>query len=170
MQYVGGDIYLSLSDLTGAGVKENTVKLGVHRKSNLWQAVKDNADQRRVLVRWATMGEKYRGMVVRVYGEPALVIAADVLGENLVNASLELEELRGYRVNGKALEVAKLEQYAVACRWLKSVSEWKGRRTWWKGLGYGSAKAVWKAILMVIKAKGVKLSRPEKGLQLKNLY
>ena len=164
MQYVGGEIYLAINDLVGAGIKEITIRKGYARGSNLWQMVKDSADQRRVLVRWATMGENYRQMVVAHFGEPAVLIAATILEKNLVDGSVELEELRVYRIKGKALEANKLAEYAVACRWLKSIVEWKGRKAWWKYLGYGNAKAVWKAILMVIKAKRIKLPKNKSRL------
>lgn len=165
MQYIGNDIYLPLNDLTDLGISEITVRKGYGRGSDNWQHTKCPSDQRKVLIKYDTLADKYKQMVVAHFGEPHQYIAATVLKRNWIEGTGELEALRNYRdVKGKALTKLKLRQYSLACKWLGSIAVWKQEKAWWRTLGYDSAAKVWKAIISVLKVDKVKLPKNKSRL------
>lgn len=58
-----GDIWLCFSELTGLGIEENTLKVGILRKSPIWFAIPDPSDRRKRLIRYSSMSPKYKALV-----------------------------------------------------------------------------------------------------------
>jgi hypothetical protein len=54
------EIWLTFDELTSIGVTEKTIKMGVLRKSSIWQSIKDPEDKRKTLIRYATMSPKWK--------------------------------------------------------------------------------------------------------------
>jgi hypothetical protein len=63
MQRLDGEIWLTVDDLTDAGVNADTIYFGIKTNSPRWQAIPDPEDRRRRLVRYATLADKYQEQV-----------------------------------------------------------------------------------------------------------
>ena len=63
MQYIADEIWVYVDELVRCGVKERTIIDGIYCQSPRWQSIVDPVDQRRRLVRYSTLAEKYQEQV-----------------------------------------------------------------------------------------------------------
>lgn len=64
MKPLNGEIWLEFAELTGScGVDPITVRKGYERVSPRWQATVHPDDRRKVLIRYATLGDAYKALV-----------------------------------------------------------------------------------------------------------
>ena len=64
MKRIDDIVYTTVDELVSIGISENTIKSAVLRGSSKWQSIADPEDRRRRLIRYDTMGEKYK-MAIR---------------------------------------------------------------------------------------------------------
>jgi Integrase core domain len=69
MKIVNQNLYMELPELADVGISEMTVTTGISRERNGWQGIKDPSDNRRLLIQYEAMSEKYKAMVVAKYGD-----------------------------------------------------------------------------------------------------
>jgi hypothetical protein len=64
MEIINREVWLSSDELFCIGVKEKTITMGVLRLSPLWQSQKDPTDGRKRLIRYNTLADKYKQLVI----------------------------------------------------------------------------------------------------------
>jgi hypothetical protein len=106
MQKVADIWYFSLKELVHqCGISSETIERGYRRGSAGWESISDPDDRRKRLIRYDTMGEKYKGIVRRVLCqgfEPWEVPAKkniNVLIERSLTEMLETAVNEGFRRN-----------------------------------------------------------------------
>jgi len=67
---VSGVLYVTFEFLSNLGVKASTIKLGVHRNSRQWQSTRHPDDKRCLLIRYETLGTKYKKLIHESIGNP----------------------------------------------------------------------------------------------------
>lgn len=64
MRYVKTELYIEFNELVAAGISEDTIKSAKQRQSNGWEFVDDPDDNRRSLIKYETLKEQYKQLII----------------------------------------------------------------------------------------------------------
>ena len=162
MKFVGNNIALEFDDLIAAGVSSSTLKLASHRDSASWSFFKDQSDQRKVLIFWNDLQQKYRDLVRKALGDPEQVIAAQMISPYLVCPEEDFKTIRNYTDElGRMLAPELQLRYTTACAYLNLLNCTKAVYT---TIGFPTRTAFENAIVTMIRLNKVHLPENNKSL------
>lgn len=162
MRMVNGTLMLDFPTLIQAGISEHTLRKASHRGSVQWPFVKDDSDQRRLLIAYDKLAEKYRDMVRRVFGNPYEYVAYQVLTPYLSCPDKDREFINSYcDHSGRMLSEEFRTKYITACAYLNLFDFSKAQ---YKALGFSNRDAFESAVVKLIKANDVSLPTHPKSL------
>lgn len=123
-------IYCNIEVLVDSGINERTVIQGVFRKSNYWQSIKDPSDNRRRLIAYEPMKDKYKELVKAKYGDPYECLKQQELDSRFeileeLEQRLRIDSMH-YNFFQKHYTKNKAYQYAKVSAWLELAMTLKG--------------------------------------------
>lgn len=135
-------LYCSVEGLLHSGVSEGTIKWGLANNIQTWQSIKDPSDQRRRLIRFDTLREKYKALMLAKWGTPEDYLNQQEQ-ERQAHFFEEMEpqlEVRSkhYHFYQKFYPKNKAYQYAKVCAWLDLLIHVKGAQA--KQWGFGGKR------------------------------
>lgn len=164
MKYIDGILYLEFSEMTDAGIPNDTIIKAKQRSSSSWMFSKDPEDKRRLLVRYDTLKGNYKETIQDHFGDPYQFMADQVIRRFLALKTEDKDHIDGVKVNGKLLSEDKRKQYYEACRYLNMLTELTNDQI--HGLGYHSVTHdFYPAVLRMIKTR--KICLPTRYMTLK---
>lgn len=152
-------IYCSMELLVELGLSYATIEMGYRRGANHWQSIQDPNDNRRRLIAYAPMKEKYKQLVKSKYGDPYAVIKQQFFEQMLCYDPLDAKLIDSFRTaKMEQLSLAKRKAYKKAAALLAYLADLpRLTKAVLKNLGFENAKAFWKAVYQFIKNQDIKL-------------
>jgi hypothetical protein len=162
MKFVGNNIALEFEDLLAAGLSYNTLTYAKSQGLNSWKFFKDDSDQRKVLIFWNDLQQKYRELVRKALGEPEQVIAAQMITPYLVCPDKDMTVIRSYTdEQGRYLSPELQLRYTTACAYLNLLNCTKAV---YSTIGFPSRNAFESAVITMIRINQVQLPENSKSL------
>jgi hypothetical protein len=159
LKTVSNKIYLEFNELVQLGIAESTLRNAKFENRPFWVFINDPADNRKVLIEFDALKDKYKELVKTTYGEPAEYIANEWILNYYERDAKAFVYYSAYQLpNGKGLPSNHIETYTLAASTLNMIN----RIT--KGDGKQALSTVgitkqqlWAAFLKYIKANSIDL-------------
>ena len=146
--------------MVAAGVSESVLFMAKHRQSNGWSFIDDPADNRKVLIEFDTLKDRYKQAVTNHFGDPHTYIRQSALKALLEKDPKALDFYRDKNLlNGKGLPDNAILSYTKAAQWLNMLIRFNAldpKRTL-KGLGMSSRREFYDACVAIIRAESIDL-------------
>lgn len=157
---IGGLVYCRIKTLTSIGIKYRTIEFGYRHKASHWQSIKDPSDNRKRLIAYEPMKEKYKQLVIAKYGNPYEWLKQQELDDQFKILE-ELEERLNidsfhYNFFQKHYAKTKAYQYAKVSAWLELTLNLKGCIC--KEWGFEGKKHFLEQLAIYLKDKGLPIS------------
>lgn len=163
---IEGIVYCKINILTSVGVKYRTIEFGYRHKSPHWQSIKDPSDNRRRLIAYEPMKDKYKELVIAKYGDPyewlkrqELERQSEVL--ELLESRLDIDSSH-YNFFQKHYPKTKAYQYAKVCAWLELTISMKGNLC--KAWGFEGKRHFLEKLAIYLKSKDLPISMNSRQL------
>lgn len=156
MKQINGKIYIQYHEAMAAGMPKGTIDSAVNRKSSSWSFIKDPDDNRRTLIEFGMLSDKYKRMIIAKYGEPSAFIAAQEITPLLIARSVDADLILNYQYDGKHLPPDTQADYIECCKYLYLLSNATCRYIKSK-TSFESINAFTEAVISLIKAADISL-------------
>jgi hypothetical protein len=163
MIYDSTQLYLEFSELTAAGVQEDTVKKAIYRETI--KTLNRGGNGSKVLIDYASLPDKYKSLIKAKFGCPYKFMAAQIIKQHIVNKQADIDFITAHKLpDGANFPVAKQQLYITACSYLDFLSQLSAKKI--RALGYKSTTDFYEAIMQLI--KGETLPLPESYSKLRS--
>lgn len=123
MKRIDGILYLEFTDALKAGFSPFTLKGARRDKVPTWEFIDDPLDNRRSLLRFDTLKDKYKDQVRETFGDPEIHFDGCLIRGQVVTNGSDLEVLRNITLsNGQHLPAETIQSCARACDVLSFIS------------------------------------------------
>lgn len=124
MRIIDNILYIEFSELLSVGVSENTINSAISRNSKSWKNLNDPDDKRKVLIEYERMGDKYKELIEKRFGNPYEYVAKEPI-RKLIKQDLKAHDFfLQYRFDGeKCLSIEHVQKYTAAANWLNMLAE-----------------------------------------------
>lgn len=127
---IEGVVYCFIDALIDAGIAYRAIEDGYRRQSAHWQSITDPNDNRRRLIAFEPLKEKYKAQVIAKYGNPTDWLNRQAIDKRLtvierMDRTLPIET-RHYNYYQKYHPKTKAYSYAKVTTWLEVILELKG--------------------------------------------
>lgn len=158
MKIISNSLHLEFSELLACGIPRRTILS--------WPNAKDPADNRRVLIPFEALKEKYKGLVQSKFGNPYVYSVKTPL-KGLLNKDFEAEKFYlHYRFDdGKALPQAYVDQYTLAASWLNLLRSALADKRFVKRQLHLTLEQFWATFIELIEAENVDLPLSDRRLR-----
>ncbi|MFN8238602.1 MAG: hypothetical protein U0T77_10570 [Chitinophagales bacterium] len=164
MKLINGIIWLEFRELVNAGVNDNTLKRAKIDRAACWDFMNDPDDKRKVLIKFDTLKDRYKMMVVAKFGEPSRYIASEIIKPYLVSKDEDTYMITNYTYgDGKYLADEYRSQCIEACKYLHLMDRTTvaQAKRWF---GYNDKQSFNESLLTLIKSDNVRLPKTERTL------
>lgn len=131
MKRIANILYIEREELVEAGISENTIKGAIRRGSANWQTSCDPADNRRTLIAYEPLGQKYKEAICAKYGDPYQLVGKQELdqtwqlGEQIANR-IKIDD-KEYAALLRQMPAEDALEHARACAWLALLANTRKR-------------------------------------------
>lgn len=164
MVLIGNTVYLHFEDLAECGIKTDTAKKGATKGRSIWQSIKDPADQRRLLIKYETMSQRYKEMVRKQFGDPRLYLMGKQHEQEEEKTSSKVQELidmMGYCHHGffvRQMTPEKAREHARAAAWMEFLIDVR-LKVDAQALGYESKAELWGIVVECLEKENLSCLR-----------
>lgn len=124
MRLINNILYIGYTELVKCGVSELTIRSAKSKKVKSWVFIEDPDDNRRVLVEYEKLGNSYKALLKKRYGDVDDFIASQPI-RNLVKWDGKAEQFYlNYRTeDSKPLAIEYVQKYTAAANWLNMLRD-----------------------------------------------
>ncbi len=158
MKLLNNILHIEFSELISAGIPDGTVRCAKRDNSSGWVFVTDSNDQRRVLVQYEPLKEKYKSLIQSKFGNPYQYLSTHIITAHLISAQEDVDFIRSYILeNGEHLPATHQDIYIEACKYLSLIARTSVHNV--KEIGLDNMVTFNDAIITQIKSNNIKLPR-----------
>jgi hypothetical protein len=156
VKFINNILYLAFSDLTGAGVSDNTIRNAQQRGNSGWVFIANPQDGRSVLVEYEPLPAKYKEIIQAKFGNPYQYISRQSITQHLIAKQDDVQLIEQYRLpNHQLLSTNHQRQYIDACMYLHLLDRVNVSNV--REYGFDTMATFNSSIQQLIKANSIKL-------------
>lgn len=155
MRLLNNILYLDFQEMVSCGISEGYLKKAKSVGASCWSFLNDPEDNRRVLIQYETLKDKYKAMVQAKYGNPYSYIAATEIKKHLQSKPEDVDFINSYRLPNGYLPEDHRTQYITALKFLHLLQRFDTKTV--RGLGFDTMRTFNDGVIAIIRAEGVKL-------------
>ncbi len=154
MKLINTKLFIEFTEMVNLGVSDGYLKKAKSVGSASWEFIKDPADNRRVLIGYEALGDKYKKLVFEAYGDPYEYLAKNPI-LNLVRKDFKAEQFfQDHKLpDGRILEPQYIYTYTKDASWLNMIIRVTKNKQAFKAEVPGvSMNAFWETVCDLIRA------------------